>query len=197
MVRLTKIYTRGGDKGMTSLTGGERRAKYDLRVESYGTVDETNAAIGIARLYTKGETDDMLGRIQQDLFDLGADLSTPLTPKFSKALRMTPLQVVRLEREIDTMNAQLAPLDSFVLPGGKKASAFLHLARTTVRRAERLVCELSAMEPINFVALQYLNRLSDHLFVMARFLNAKGKKDVLWKPGINRGSAPKIKKSSK
>lgn len=182
---------------MTSLTGGERRIKYDLRIETYGTVDETNAAIGLARLYTKDQADLMLARIQQDLFDLGADLSTPHSPKFSKALRITPLQVTRLEKEIDAMNSVLAPLNSFVLPGGKKASAFLHLARTICRRAERLVCELSGAEIINNVALQYLNRLSDHLFVMARFLNAKGKKDVLWKPGKNTGSAPVLKKSSK
>ena len=197
MVKLTKIYTRGGDKGMTSLTGGERRVKYDLRIECYGTVDEVNSAVGIARLYTDKEADAMLGRIQQDLFDLGADLSTPVSPKFKNALRTTPLQVKRLEREIDKMNTELAPLESFVLPGGKKASAFLHLARTITRRAERLVCELEAMEPINHVALQYLNRLSDHFFVMARFLNAKGKKDVLWKPGVNTGSKPATKKSSK
>lgn len=197
MVKLTKIYTRGGDKGMTSLTGGERRPKYDLRVESYGTVDETNSVIGIARLHTKGETDEMLARIQQDLFDAGADLSTPFSPKFEKALRITPVQVTRLEREIDAMNAKLAPLDSFVLPGGKKASAYLHLARTVARRAERLVCELMAMEPVNPAALQYLNRLSDHLFVMARFLNAKGKKDVLWKPGVNRNSAARTTKIPK
>ena len=186
MVKLTKIYTRGGDKGMTSLTGGERRAKYDLRVEAYGTVDETNAVIGVARLHAKGEADAMLARIQQDLFDLGADLSTPHVDKFSKALRMVPVQVTRLEQEIDAMNAQLTPLNSFVLPGGKKASAYLHLARTVCRRAERLAYELSSTENVNYVALQYLNRLSDHLFVMARFLNAKGKKDVLWKPGVNR-----------
>ena len=192
MVRLTKIYTRGGDKGMTSLTGGERRAKYDLRVEAYGTVDEANACIGLARLYTKGVTDEMLARIQQDLFDLGADLSTPHSAKFAKALRIIPLQVTRLEREIDAMNAELKPLNSFILPGGKKTSAFLHLARTVARRAERLVCELSSMEAINVVALQYLNRLSDHLFVLARFLNAKGKKDVLWKPGANRQKAAKV-----
>jgi len=191
MVKLTRIYTRGGDKGMTSLVGGERRAKHDLRVEAYGTVDEANACIGIARTYTKDEADVMLARIQQDLFDLGADLSTPHSPKFSKALRIVPGQVTRLEREIDAMNAALQPLNSFILPGGKKASAALHLARTIARRAERLICELSSMETINNVALQYMNRLSDHLFVMARFLNAKGKKDVLWKPGVNRPAARK------
>jgi cob(I)alamin adenosyltransferase len=197
MVRLTKIYTRGGDKGMTSLTGGERRPKYDLRVEAYGTVDETNAAVGLARLHAKGEADAMLARIQHDLFDLGADLSTPVSPKLDKALRILPEQVARLEREIDAMNAELAPLDSFVLPGGKKAPAYLHLARTVCRRAERLACELSSMEQVNYVALQYLNRLSDHLFVMARFLNAKGRRDVLWKPGANRKAKPNVTKSSK
>jgi cob(I)alamin adenosyltransferase len=196
MVKLTRIYTRGGDKGMTSLTGGERRPKYDLRVETYGTVDETNAAIGLARLYTKGGADEMLARIQQDLFDIGADLSTPSTPKFAQALRVVTAQVTRLEREIDAMNAKLKPLNSFVLPGGKKASAYLHLARTVARRAERLVCELYAVEAINPAALQYMNRLSDHLFVMARFLNAKGKKDVLWKPGVNR-PAPASAKAKK
>ena len=197
MVTLTKIYTRGGDKGMTSLTGGERRAKYDLRIECYGTVDEANSVIGVARLHTKAEADEMLARIQQDMFDLGADLSTPLSPKFKNPLRVTPLQVKRLEREIDKMNAELEPLNSFVLPGGKKASAYLHLARTVVRRAERLVCELQAMEQVNNAALQYLNRLSDHLFVLARFLNAKGRKDVLWKPGINSQKKPAVAKSSK
>jgi cob(I)alamin adenosyltransferase len=186
MVKLTKIYTRGGDKGMTSLTGGERRPKYDLRVEAYGTVDELNATIGMARLHTKGKTDAMLERIQHDLFDLGADLSTPDDPKKGKALRIILAQVKRLEQEIDALNAELSPLDSFVLPGGEKAAANLHLARTVCRRAERLVCELSGMEVVNEFALQYINRLSDHLFVLGRYLNGKGKKDVLWKPGVNR-----------
>lgn len=186
MVKLTKIYTRGGDKGMTSLTGGERRPKYDLRVEAYGTVDELNATIGIVRLSTKGKTDKMLERIQHDLFDLGADLSTPQEPAKGKALRIVASQVKRLEQEIDAMNAELKPLDSFVLPGGKTEAANLHLARTICRRAERLVCELSGMEGVNDIALQYINRLSDHLFVMARYLNDKGKKDVLWKPGSTR-----------
>lgn len=191
MVKLTKIYTRSGDKGTTSLTGGERRPKNDIRVEAYGTIDETNSAIGVARLYTEGKQDAMLARIQQDLFDLGADLSTPHAPKFDKALRIIPEQVTRIEKEIDHMNAVLAPLDSFVLPGGKKVSAHLHLARTICRRAERLICELSSMEEINPVALHYINRLSDHLFVMARFLNAKGKKDVLWKAGATRPKSVK------
>jgi cob(I)alamin adenosyltransferase len=200
MVKLTKIYTRGGDKGMTSLTGGQRRAKYDLRVEAYGTVDEANSAIGIARLFTKGEADATLKRIQHDMFDLGADLSTPEEPRPVRALRIVEAQVTRLEKEIDAMNATLAPLNSFVLPGGKKASAHLHLARTIVRRAERLVCELCAIEPVNMLALHYLNRLSDHLFVMARYLNAKGKKDVLWQPGATRpaeGPAKAVKKPAK
>lgn len=186
MVKLNRIYTRGGDKGMTSLTGGERRPKYDLRVEAYGTVDETNACVGLARLHTKGKTDAMLERIQHELFDIGADLSTPDEPKRGRALRVVAAQVKRLEREIDEMNAGLIPLESFVLPGGKDAPAHLHLVRTVCRRAERLVCELSGVEAVNPVVMQYLNRLSDHAFVMARYLNGKGKKDVLWKPGTTR-----------
>lgn len=193
MVRLTKIYTRGGDKGETSLGNGARVKKQSLRVAAFGTVDEANSAVGLARLHTKGSTDAMLGRIQNDLFDLGADLCTPPAGevaahgrKRAGALRIVSAQVVRLEREIDGMNAELAPLNSFVLPGGAPASAFLHLARTIVRRAERLMCELAARESVNEAALRYVNRLSDHLFVLARFLNAKGKRDVLWVPGKNR-----------
>jgi cob(I)alamin adenosyltransferase len=197
MVKPAKIYTHGGDKGMTSLAGGERRPKYDLRIEACGTVDETSAAVGLTRLHTKGDADAMLAHIQQDLFALRADLSTPMLPRFSKALRIVPIQVKRLEREMDRMNAELSPPALFVLPGGKKSSAHLHLARTVCRRAERLVCELSSMEVINNVALQYLNRLSDHFFVMARFLNAKGKKDVLWTPGAGRVARPKSPKSLK
>lgn len=186
MVRLDRIYTRGGDKGMTSLTGGERRPKYDLRIEAYGTVDELNACIGVARLHVKNKIDLMLARIQQDLFDLGADLSTPMqSVKKAKDLRVLPAQVKRLEQEIDILNKEIAPLNSFVLPAGKDAAAYLHLARTVCRRAERLVCELSSMEAVNEVVLQYLNRLSDHLFVLARYSNAKGKCDVLWVPGAN------------
>ena len=185
MPRLTRIYTRAGDTGMTSLTGGQQRPKYDLRIETLGTVDEANACVGLARLHTKGKTDTMLERIQQDLFDLGADLSTPQDGN-AKALRILAAQATRLEKEIDAMNASLAPLDSFVLPGGTPASAALHLARTVCRRAERLAWELSAAETVNAAALHYLNRLSDHLFVLARFLNARGKKDVLWKPGATR-----------
>lgn len=196
MVTLTRIYTRGGDQGETSLVGGKRVPKHDLRVEAYGTVDEANAAIGLARLHTTAEADAMLARIQQDLFDLGADLSTPCPPlhpprerggiKGGEALRIVAAQVERLEREIDAMNEELAPLNSFVLPGGTPASAFLHLARTVTRRAERLVCALAAREEVNTLAIQYLNRLSDHLFVLARYLNDKGGKDVLWQPGVNR-----------
>jgi len=186
MVKLTRIYTRGGDEGMTSLAGGERCPKYHIRVDAYGTVDETNSVIGMVRLHTKGDADASLARIQQDLFDLGADIATPETNSPKEALRIIPSQVARLEKEIDAMNAELKPLDSFILPGGTAASAQLHLARTIARRAERLVFQLAAQEKVNAFALQYINRLSDHLFVMARYLNEKGAKDVLWIPGINR-----------
>lgn len=186
MVKLTKIYTRGGDDGMTSLTGGERRPKYDLRVETYGTVDELNSCIGLARNHVKKKSAVLLTRIQQDLFDLGADISTATEPAKGKALRITAAQVKRLEQEIDAMNASLKPLNSFVLPGGSEGSAFLHLARTVCRRAERLAHELSSMEKLNTHALHYLNRLSDHFFVMARVENGNGSKDILWVPGANR-----------
>lgn len=187
MVRLTKIYTRGGDQGQTSLTGGERRSKADGRISAYGTVDEANAAVGLARLHTTGGADAMLMRIQNDLFDLGADLSTPeVPPPKHTALRIVQAQVDRLEREIDGMNEKLQPLNSFVLPGGSAASAYLHLARTIVRRAERLTVELAAHEAVNQAAIRYLNRLSDHLFVMSRHLNGDGADDVLWVPGKNR-----------
>ncbi len=187
MVRLTRIYTRGGDTGETSLTDGSRVKKHDLRVEAYGTVDEANAAVGLARLHTEGEADAILARIQNDLFDLGADLSTPEEGrKAAGALRILPAQVERLEREIDALNAELLPLESFVLPGGTPASAYLHLARTVVRRAERIVTALAESTPINQEALKYLNRLSDHLFVMGRHLNDRGARDVLWQPGAFR-----------
>ena len=187
MVRLTRIYTRGGDRGETSLGDGSRVAKHALRVAAYGTVDEANAAIGIARLHAAGEADAMLGRIQNDLFDLGADLCTPEEGRRAAgALRIVASQVARLEAEIDAMNRALAPLDSFVLPGGSAAAAHLHLARTVVRRAERLVSELALAEKLNFEALKYLNRLSDHLFVLSRHLNDDGARDVLWRPGANR-----------
>jgi cob(I)alamin adenosyltransferase len=195
MVRLTRIYTRGGDKGETSLGDGSRVPKHALRVAAYGTVDEANAAIGIARLHVvadaDAEADTMLGRIQNDLFDLGADLCTPeggrrSAHKEAGALRISAAQVERLEHEIDAMNASLRPLDSFILPGGNAAAAYLHLARTVTRRAERLVSELAESEPVNPEALKYLNRLSDHLFVLGRRLNDNGARDVLWVPGANR-----------
>jgi cob(I)alamin adenosyltransferase len=187
MVRLTRIYTRGGDGGETSLIGGRRVAKHDLRVEAYGTVDEANAVLGLAGLHAKGSIAAMLARIQHDLFDLGADLATPRDDAKDKgALRIVDVQVTRLEREIDGLNAKLKPLDSFVLPGGTELAALLHFARTVVRRAERLVAALAKREAINPGALKYLNRLSDHLFVLARHANAKGKKDVLWRKGANR-----------
>lgn len=187
MVKLTRIYTRGGDKGKTSLGDGARVPKNTLRVQAYGTVDEANAAIGIARLHTAGEDDAMLARIQNDLFDLGADLCTPEGGRRGAgALRIVAAQVARLEREIDAMNADLRPLNSFVLPGGTTAAAYLHLARTVARRAERLVCALAAQEKVNPEATKYLNRLSDHLFVLGRRLNDNGARDVLWQPGLTR-----------
>jgi cob(I)alamin adenosyltransferase len=193
MVRLTRIYTRGGDRGETSLGDGSRVAKHALRVEAFGTVDEANAAIGLARLHVAGdpaadpEADAMLARIQNDLFDLGADLCTPEGgSRAAGALRIVAAQVERLEREIDAINAALRPLDSFILPGGTPAAAHLHLARTVTRRAERLVCALAAAETVNPEAAKYLNRLSDHLFVLGRRLNDNGARDVLWRPGLTR-----------
>lgn len=187
MVKLTRIYTRGGDKGATSLGNGTRVPKHALRVAAYGTVDEANSVIGVARLHTTGEPDAMLARIQNDLFDLGADLCTPPGGRDEgQALRIVAAQVERLEREIDAVNAGLKSLDSFILPGGTAAAAYLHLARTVARRAERLTTELAAAEPVNEAALRYLNRLSDHLFVLARALNDQGAKDVLWVPGKGR-----------
>ena len=187
MVKLTKIYTRGGDGGETSLGDGARVRKDALRVEAYGTVDEANAAVGIARLHTQGEADAVLGRIQNDLFDLGADLCRPQDKgKAKSALRVSAAQVARLEGEIDLLNADLSPLESFVLPGGSAASAYLHLARTMTRRAERLAVALASAEPVNPEAVKYLNRLSDLLFVLARHCNDGGAGDVLWTPGANR-----------
>ena len=186
MVKLTRIYTRGGDQGTTSLGSGERVGKHDPRVEAYGTVDEANATIGVARQHTSGPADEMLGRIQNDLFDLGADLCTREDGRKGEgALRVTAAHVERLEDEIDRLNAELADLTSFVLPGGTAAAAYLHLARTVVRRAERLITELAETEPLNPVCVQYVNRLSDHLFVLARHLNGRGQMDVLWAPGAN------------
>ncbi|MBB4065110.1 cob(I)yrinic acid a,c-diamide adenosyltransferase [Gellertiella hungarica] len=192
MVKLNKIYTRTGDNGTTALVSGPRRVKHDLRIEAYGTVDETNSAIGIARLHTRGmdPLDGMLERIQNDLFDLGADLATPDTGEKLEwePLRIVPSQVSRVEADIDELNAELEPLTSFVLPGGSEAAAHLHLARTIARRAERLVVALSR-EETEIVApevIQYLNRLSDFLFVAARMANDRGRADVLWVPGQNR-----------
>jgi len=187
MVTLTRIYTRGGDGGETSLGDGRRVAKHDLRVAAYGTTDETNAVIGLARLHTSGDADAMLARIQNDLFDLGADLCTPEDGRRSEgALRIVDAQVDRLEGEIDAMNAELKPLTSFILPGGSAAAAHLHHARTVCRRAERLIVELAGIEEVNAAAVRYVNRLSDHLFVLARYLNDKGASDVLWVPGGER-----------
>lgn len=187
MVRLTRIYTRGGDTGETSLGDGSRAKKHALRVAAYGTVDEANAAIGLARLHANSGADAMLARVQNDLFDLGADLCTPEDGRRGAgALRISAAQVERLENEIDAMNAALRPLDLFVLPGGTAAAAYLHLARTVTRRAERLVSELAGSERVNPEALKYLNRLSDHLFVLSRRVNDNGAKDVLWEPGANR-----------
>ena len=187
MVRLTRIYTRGGDAGETSLGDGSRAPKQSLRVAAFGTVDEANAALGLARLHAEGEVDAALARIQNDLFDLGADLCNAETGRRSEgALRVVPAQVTRLEHEIDAWNADLKPLDSFVLPGGTALAAQLHLARTVVRRAERLTAALAASEEVNPEALKYLNRLSDHLFVLSRHVNDKGAGDVLWQPGAHR-----------
>lgn len=189
MVKLNKIYTRTGDAGETSLVNGARVSKHSRRPSAFGEVDEANSVIGLARLHTSdtapNTADDMLGRIQNDLFDLGADIATPESDK--PALRITETQVARLEAEIDEMNAALQPLNSFILPGGSAISAWLHLARTVVRRAERHMTELATEEVVNEAAMQYINRLSDHLFVMARHLNENGKTDVLWKPGANTG----------
>lgn len=195
MVQLTRIYTKSGDKGTTALGTGKRVPKHDLRVAAYGTVDEANAFVGVARLHTSGgdstlaEADAMLARIQNDLFDLGADLCAPVSVEDEyrdQRLRMQETQVERLEREIDRMNAELAPLNSFVLPGGSAAAAHLHVARTVARRAERAITELAAAEPVTPAAIRYINRLSDHLFVLSRWLNDKGRADVLWTPGAHR-----------
>ena len=196
MVTLNKIYTRTGDDGTTALADGSRRVKYDLRIESYGAVDEANAAIGLARLHTKETTlDDILARLQNDLFDLGADLATPNTEEDKNSsfqpLRILPEQVTRIEQEIDLLNADLTPLTSFVLPGGEPAAAFLHLARTIMRRAERNLIRLSDerdADKINEVTKSYINRASDLLFVAGRVANKNGSADVLWQPGATRGA---------
>jgi cob(I)alamin adenosyltransferase len=191
LVVLNRIYTKTGDDGTTALGTGERRLKSDLRVEAYGTVDETNSAIGIARLHLsqEPEVDAIMGRVQNDLFDLGADFAVPEgdgAPK--ERLRVVDAQVTRLEAEIDRLNASLKPLRSFVLPGGEASAAYLHQARTVCRRAERLAVLLSQQktEKVNPAAIRYLNRLSDLLFVAARYVNGRGERDVLWVPGANR-----------
>ena len=195
MVVLNKIYTRTGDAGMTALGTGERVLKHSPRIAAYGTVDETNAAIGVARLKLREahpDVDAMLARVQNDLFDLGADLTMPERSEGKTSarppLRMSDAQVKRLEDEIDAMNGELAPLRSFVLPGGSAAAAALHVARTVCRRAERGIVELAQLpnEPVSSAALKYVNRLSDHLFVASRYVNARGEGDVLWVPGQNR-----------
>ncbi len=187
MVELTRIYTRGGDKGKTSLSDGSRVAKHHLRVEAYGTVDEANSVIGLARLHVSPPLDAILGRVQNDLFDCGADLATPIqdTPEYPP-LRMSETQVAWVETQIDAFNAKLDALKSFILPGGSAASAYLHQARTVCRRAERLTSALAESEEITADALKYLNRLSDLLFVLARTENDEGAADVLWVPGKNR-----------
>jgi cob(I)alamin adenosyltransferase len=192
MVVLNKIYTRTGDDGTTALGSGERRKKYDLRVAAYGTIDEANAALGVARLHTSADAalDAALSRIQNDLFDVGADLCTPSKGKGPGGARLTVTekQVAWLEAEVDRLNADLSPLRSFVLPGGSAAAAYLHVARTVCRRAERLIAELKDRqdESVSAEVLKYVNRLSDFLFVASRHANGQGARDVLWKPGENR-----------
>ncbi len=190
MVVLNKIYTRTGDKGTTALGNGVRVAKYDARVNAYGTVDETNATVGMAKLHAAGEMAERLALIQNDLFDLGADLCRPDMAKDAEAeyppLRLADAQVDRLENEIDAMNADIAPLRSFILPGGSPLAAHLHLCRTVSRRAERLAVELAGIETVNPAAVKYLNRLSDWFFVASRVANNNGADDVLWVPGANR-----------
>lgn len=190
MVVLNKIYTRTGDKGTTALGDGNRVAKHDARVNAYGTSDELNATVGVARLHASGEMDTQLSAIQNDLFDLGADLCRPDLSKDAEAeyppLRMVEAQVKRLEAEIDVMNADLQPLRSFILPGGSPLAAHLHICRTVARRAERLATELAEVEEVNAHAVTYLNRLSDWLFVAARVANNNGNDDMLWVPGANR-----------
>jgi cob(I)alamin adenosyltransferase len=192
MVVLNRIYTRTGDDGTTALGNDTRRKKYDLRIAAYGTIDETNATIGLARLHTTRETalDAMLARVQNDLFDLGADLSSPDKAKGpgGERLSIVDAQVARLESEIDALNKDLSPLRSFVLPGGSPAAAYLHLARTICRRAERLIVELADKpgETVSPALIRYTNRLSDFLFVASRYANDKGARDVLWVPGANR-----------
>lgn len=190
MVVLSKIYTKTGDAGETALGNGARVAKHSIRVNAYGTVDEANATVGMARMHSEGELDAALARIQNDLFDLGADLCLPDMERDGEQpytpLRMLEGQVLRLEREIDLMNARLEPLRSFILPGGSKLATHLHVCRTVTRRAERLTVELATMEAVNAEAVKYLNRLSDWFFVAGRIANNDGRDDVLWVPGLTR-----------
>lgn len=191
MVKLNKIYTRTGDDGTTSLVGGGRVSKHARRPSAFGEVDELNSVLGLARLHCKNGADmagmdAQLARIQNDLFDLGADLAT--AEETAPALRITTDQVTRLEQEIDTVNANLQPLTSFILPGGTELAAWLHLGRTVARRAERQMTELAVEEPVNEAAMQYINRVSDLLFVLARHANGDGQSDVLWVPGDNQAS---------
>ena len=190
MIVLNKIYTKTGDNGQTALGNGQRVNKHSLRVNAYGTVDETNATVGLARQHSKGELDTQLAAIQNDLFDLGADLCRPDMEKDTQAeyqpLRITPAQVARLEAEIDSMNEALEPLRSFILPGGSPLAAYLHLCRTVSRRAERMTVELATEEIVNPSATKYLNRLSDWFFVTGRIANDDGRTDILWVPGANR-----------
>lgn len=190
MVVLNKIYTKTGDAGETALGNGARVAKHAMRVTAYGTSDELNCFVGVARLQATGDVDAALSRIQNDLFDLGADMCRPDMEKDSESdyppLRIADAQVTRLETEIDAMNDALEPLRSFILPGGSELSAHLHVCRTVARRAERLAVELATMESVNQAAVKYLNRLSDWFFVAARIANNGGKDDVLWVPGANR-----------
>jgi cob(I)alamin adenosyltransferase len=195
VVRLNKIYTRTGDAGDTGLGDGKRRPKHDARIAAYGEVDELNCVIGLARLHTLSDDEDLkridatLARAQNDLFDLGADLCFPEEQATTQALRIVPTQVEALEHAIDDLNAELEPLKSFVLPGGSPAAAALHQARTVCRRAERAITLLASQESVGGPALAYINRLSDYLFVAARFANNRGASDVLWVPGANRGAA--------
>lgn len=187
-MKLDKIYTRTGDEGKTSLGDGARLPKFHLRVTAYGSIDETNSVIGVANLHVANpDALKILRHIQNDLFDVGADLCRPERPEAGQPpLRITDEQVTWLERQIDRFNADLEPLNSFVLPGGSPASAYLHLARTVTRRAERDVVRLSAEEPVNPAVLRYVNRLSDLLFILARYLNDQGKEDIRWQPGLHR-----------
>lgn len=189
MVELSRIYTKGGDRGKTSLSTGTRVAKHDLRVDAYGTVDEANAVLGLVRLHLGDapDLDKIIARVQNDMFDLGADLATPLDAELSyEPLRVTEGQVEKLERDIDHYNDRLEPLKSFILPGGSAAATQFHLARTVVRRAERLTVELGDKVDINPESIRYLNRLSDLMFVLARICNDDGRADVLWVPGASR-----------